>query len=202
MPERLAESTDRPLILVKARSPLLRMWFQRVWDALYDLFPNLDAEETVALYRTLSSGAKGDVNYYVLIVLSAIIASLGLMANSAAVIIGAMLVAPLMTPILTLSLGIVLGEPRVLSRGLESTVKGVGAALVLSAFAALLFPSHHVTVEIMVRTRPTLLDLGVALASGAAGAYPQGGGRGPARRGHRRGPHAANMHRGHRAGTR
>lgn len=171
VPERLAESTDRPLILVKARSPLLRMWFQRVWDALYDLFPNLDAEETVALYRTLSNGAKGDVNYYVLIVLSAIIASLGLLANSAAVIIGAMLVAPLMIPILTLSLGIVLGEPRVLSRGLESTVKGVGAALVLSAFAALLFPSHQVTAEIMVRTRPTLLDLGVALASGAAGAY-------------------------------
>jgi uncharacterized hydrophobic protein (TIGR00271 family) len=171
VPEQVAARTDAPLILVKSHSGLARKWLQRFWDAIYGLFPNLESEETTDLYRDLREGARGDVNYYVLIVLSAIIASLGLLANSAAVIIGAMLVAPLMTPILALSLGIVLGEPRMLRRGIESTIKGVGAAVALSAFAALLFSTPQATAEIMARTRPTLLDLAVALASGAAGAY-------------------------------
>ncbi|MBC7259960.1 MAG: TIGR00341 family protein [Chloroflexi bacterium] len=171
VPEQVLTKTDTPLMLVRAPSNLARVWLHRLWDGFYSLFPNLEPEELVTLYRTLREGARGDVNYYVLIVLSAVIASLGLLADSAAVIIGAMLVAPLMTPILALSLGIVLGEPRMLSRGAESTIKGVGAAVVLSAFSALLFPVSQPTAEIIARTHPTLMDLGVALASGAAGAY-------------------------------
>lgn len=171
VPEQVASRTEIPLILAKARTGLARQWLQRFWDATYSLFPNLESDEATELSRRLGEGARGDMNYYVLIVLSAIIASLGLLANSAAVIIGAMLVAPLMTPILALSLGIVLGEPRMLRRGIESTIKGVGAAIALSAFAALLFHAPETATEILARTRPTLLDLAVALASGAAGAY-------------------------------
>lgn len=174
VPEQVLTKTSTPLMLVRAHSGIARVWLHRLWDSFDRLFPNLAPEELVALYRTLGEGAQGDVNYYVLIVLSAVIASLGLLANSAAVIIGAMLVAPLMTPILALSLGIVLGEPRMLSRGAESTIKGVGAAVVLSAFCALLVPASQPTAEILARTHPTLLDLGVALASGAAGAYALG----------------------------
>lgn len=174
VPEQVLTKTSTPLMLVRAHSGIARVWLHRLWDSFDRLFPNLAPEELVVLYRTLGEGAQGDVNYSVLIVLSAVIASLGLLANSAAVIIGAMLVAPLMTPILALSLGIVLGEPRMLSRGAESTIKGVGAAVVLSAFCALLVPASQPTAEILARTHPTLLDLGVALASGAAGAYALG----------------------------
>lgn len=171
VPDQVARQSKTPLILTRAYTGAARLWGLRVWESLYNLFPTLEPEETIAVYRNLREGARGNVNYYVLIVLSAIIAALGLLSNSAAVIIGAMLVAPFMTPILALSLGIVLGEPRMLSRGIESTIKGVGAAIVLAAFTALLFPAPEMTPEILARTHPTLLDLAVALASGAAGAY-------------------------------
>lgn len=171
IPEQVASRTETPLIVTRAYTGMARLWGLRIWQSVFNLFPTLEAGETLALYRDLREGARGNVNYYVLIVLSAIIASLGLLVNSAAVIIGAMLVAPFMTPILALSLGIVLGEPRMLSRGIESTIKGVGASVVLAAFTALLFPIPQLTAEILARTRPTLLDLAIALASGAAGAY-------------------------------
>lgn len=171
VPEQVGSRSKTPLILVKAYTGLARLWGQRIWGTLFNLFPTLQPEETLEVSRGLREGARGNVNFYVLIVLSAIIASIGLLSNSAAVIIGAMLVAPFMSPILAVSLGIVLGDARSLSRGIESTVKGVGAAIVLAAFTALIFPIAGLTPEILVRTRPTVLDLVVALASGAAGAY-------------------------------
>jgi len=171
IPDQVARRSEKPMILTRAYTGAARLWGFRIWQSIYNLFPTLESDETLALYRNLREGARGNVNYYVLIVLSAIIAALGLLSNSAAVIIGAMLVAPFMTPILAVSLGIVLGEPRMLSRGIESTIKGVGAAVVLAAFTALLFPIAEMTPEILARTHPTLLDLTIALASGAAGAY-------------------------------
>ncbi len=171
IPDQVASRSEKPVILTRAYTGMARLWGLRIWESLYNLFPTLESDETLALYRNLREGARGNVNYYVLTVLSAIIASLGLLGNSAAVIIGAMLVAPFMTPILALSLGIVLGEPRMLSRGVESAIKGIGASIVLAAFTALLFPIPEMTSEILARTRPTLLDLAIALASGAAGAY-------------------------------
>jgi uncharacterized hydrophobic protein (TIGR00271 family) len=107
----------------------------------------------------------------VLIVLSSIIAALGLLLNSPAVVIGAMLVAPLMSPILGFSLSIVLGEIRLLRTSLESVFKGVMATIIVSILVGLLSPLKEMTPEILARTQPTLLDLFIALASGMAGAY-------------------------------
>ncbi len=82
-----------------------------------------------------------------------------------------MLVAPLMSPILGFSLGIVLGEVRLIRTSLESVFKGVMATMIVSILVGLLSPLKEMTPEIMARTQPTLLDLFIALASGMAGAY-------------------------------
>jgi uncharacterized hydrophobic protein (TIGR00271 family) len=174
LPEDIARTSPIPIILVKHYRGLPTFWLRRVWKNVYALFPTLDRAEQIEVYRAMRRGARPDIDFFVLIVLSAVIATFGLLQNSAAVIIGAMLVAPLMSPILAASLGIVEGDVRLLRIALESTLKGVTLALVMAVAMALLIPYSDLTSEIMSRTHPTLLDLIVALASGAAGAYAIG----------------------------
>lgn len=171
LPEDVARACPQPVVLVKHYRGLSQFWLRRLWRGLYALFPNLDRPEQIEVYRTMRRGARPDVDFFVLIVLSSVIATLGLLQNSAAVIIGAMLVAPLMTPILSLSLGLVQGDIRLLRLALESALKGVTLAIAVAIGAVLLTPHSQLTSEILARTHPTLLDLIVALASGAAGAY-------------------------------
>ena len=102
---------------------------------------------------------------------SARAATVGLLLDSGAVIIGAMLVAPLMSPMLAFSLGLVLSDVRLIRLSIEAVFKGVVLAVIIAVFIGLLSPFKELTGEIMARTRPTLLDLAVALASGMAGAY-------------------------------
>jgi len=97
-----------------------------------------------------------------------------LLQNSTAVIIGAMLVAPLFTPILALSLAIVEGDVRLLRLAVEAALKGIVLAIglaVLLTFASLLRVMPANIPEVVARSKPNLFDLAVALASGAAGAY-------------------------------
>ncbi|MGD8849462.1 MAG: DUF389 domain-containing protein, partial [Anaerolineales bacterium] len=116
-------------------------------------------------------GARPDTDFFVMMGLSAIIATYGLLQGSTAVIIGAMLVAPLFTPILALSLAIVQGDIRLIRLAIEAALKGIVLAVGLAVALSALSPLRVVTNEIAVRTSPNLFDLAVALASGAAGAY-------------------------------
>jgi uncharacterized hydrophobic protein (TIGR00271 family) len=106
-----------------------------------------------------------------MIALSTIIAALGLLLNSPAVIIGAMLVAPLMAAIIGMALGIVHGDRALLLRSARTSAAGIATAVAISAAIGWLVPNATTTTEIMARTQPNLLDLFVALAAGAAGAY-------------------------------
>jgi uncharacterized hydrophobic protein (TIGR00271 family) len=171
LPEDIARTSTRPVILVKRYRGLSQFWLRQAWRSLYSLFPQLDRAEQVEVYRNMRRGARPDVDFFVLIFLASVIATLGLLQNSAAVIIGAMLVAPLMTPVLAISLGIVLGDVRLLRLSLESTLKGITLAVAVAVLVVLLVPRSQMTTEMMARTNPTLLDLIVAMASGAAGAY-------------------------------
>lgn len=171
LPEQVASRSRKPVAIVKRYRGLPQTWARKVWQTIYNLFPTLEQSEQEALINKLRRGARADRNYYMLIFLSAFIAALGLLQSSAAVIIGAMLVAPLMTPILSLSLGIVLGDVRTLRVAAESVIRGVLVAVGIAVLLTLLLPAVEVTPEIIARTRPTLLDLFIALASGAAGAY-------------------------------
>jgi uncharacterized hydrophobic protein (TIGR00271 family) len=104
-------------------------------------------------------------------VLSTMLAAVGLYLNSASVIIGAMLLAPLMAPIVSLAMGILRGDISLFRKSIEKIIIGVLIALLSSALITLLFPHKPVTEEMLARLNPTLLDLAVAIISGIAAAY-------------------------------
>lgn len=116
-------------------------------------------------------------DYIVLVILSCVIATFGLILNSGAIIIGAMLIAPLMSPIIAFSLALVLGDLAKVGRSLATLLLGVVLAGALSAGLGHMVGSGHwnflaeMPAEILSRTQPTLFDLVVALAGGAAAAY-------------------------------
>jgi uncharacterized hydrophobic protein (TIGR00271 family) len=171
LPQQVARACPSPVVMVKQYRGLPRFWLQRTWDALYQALPKLSGEERVEVYKEVRRGARPDADFFVMIGLSAVIATYGLLQNSSAVIIGAMLVAPLFTPILALSLAIVQGDIRLLRLGVESTLKGIALAVGVAILLTAASPLRSLTREISARMQPNLFDLAVALASGAAGAY-------------------------------
>jgi uncharacterized hydrophobic protein (TIGR00271 family) len=171
IPQQIAARVPKTVIMVKEYGGLTEFWVRKLIRGLFNLFPTLTIEEQWDVREEISQGAQPGVNYFVLIVLSCIIATLGLLLNSGAVVIGAMLVAPLMSPIFAFSLGLVLSDVRLLRLSVEAVFKGVALAVIIAAFIGVLSPFKELTGEILARTQPTLLDLAVALASGMAGAY-------------------------------
>ncbi|MGI9622124.1 MAG: DUF389 domain-containing protein [Acidimicrobiales bacterium] len=110
-----------------------------------------------------------------LMTMSVLIAVMGLLADSTAVVIGAMLVAPLMTPVLGIAAALVMGWPHRVARQAVISAIGAAGAIGLAALTAFVFPgsTDPLPGELVARTSPNLLDLGIALAAGAAGAYAQ-----------------------------
>ena len=116
-------------------------------------------------------GSEPQSSFYALLIASSLIASFGLIANSTAVVIGAMLVSPLMTPILGISLALVRGDARLLRRALLAETVGVFLTVAMATFFGLLPVNIEATPEMLARTQPNLLDLLVAVIAGFAGAY-------------------------------
>lgn len=171
LPEQIARACPSPVVMVKRYRGLSRFWLQRLWDSLSQALPKLTLEEQVEVYKRVRRDARPDTDFFVMMGLAATIAAYGLLQGSAAVIIGAMLVAPLFTPILAGSLAIVQGDIRLFRLSLEAALKGITLAIGIAVVLTALSPLRTLTVEITSRTSPNLFDLAVALASGAAGAY-------------------------------
>ena len=136
-----------------------------------DALPTLTLARQEEVYQSMRLAAQPNVDFFVLITLSAIIATLGLLQGSGAVIIGAMLVAPLMSPILAIAMSMVHGNLRLLVVAAEATTKGAVLAIMVGVGVVLISPIDTATLEILSRTQPNILDLMVALASGAAAGY-------------------------------
>ncbi len=131
----------------------------------------VDAASKPAIYaETFDSAELADLNFLLSLLLSAGIATLGLVLNSPAVIIGAMMISPLMGPILAGGLALAAADLYLGLKALLSILASVGLAVGFSALLVWLLPFQSPTAEILARTRPNLLDLGVALFSGLAGA--------------------------------
>jgi uncharacterized hydrophobic protein (TIGR00271 family) len=109
--------------------------------------------------------------YAFMILMSAGIAVLGLLLSSPAVVIGAMLISPLMGPIVGLGFALATADSREIRRTLSTLAGGALVAVLFTGFIVLLSPLQTVTSEIAARTRPNLFDLMVALFSALAGAY-------------------------------
>ncbi|MHC4771883.1 MAG: TIGR00341 family protein [Planctomycetota bacterium] len=136
---------------------------------LFDL--DISPERKTAVMNGIFEDSVPAPRFYVMVIISNLIAVLGLVANSPAVLIGAMLVAPLMTPIFGISLALVRGNPQFLFRAILAEVQGVGLAILLSFLFGLLPLAIEPTSEMLARTQPNLLDLLVAVFAGLAGAY-------------------------------
>ncbi len=109
--------------------------------------------------------------FFVLLVCSAIIATLGLISNSTAAVIGAMIVAPLMNPILSMAYGITIGNTVLIRRSMATLIIGVAVVIFTSAAITSVLPVRILGSEILTRTTPNLIDLCIAIAAGTAGAF-------------------------------
>ena len=117
---------------------------------------------------------EGTIRFVALMSFATAIATLGIKADSTAVVIGAMLVAPLMAPIMALSASILMGWPKRAARSGWRVALGVMTGIGGSFVVALVSPEFvpfQANSEVLSRVAPTLLDLLIALAAGAAGGY-------------------------------
>ena len=138
------------------------------------LVPQLDREERISLVEKLETNSKFNFDFCALISLSTLIAALGLWDNSTAVVIGAMLVAPLMTPLVGIGFALIQGNLDLIRKARWAVLIGFANAFAIGFFVGLmmlLFSKTGTSSEMAGRDYPGLLDLFVALASGIAGAY-------------------------------
>jgi uncharacterized hydrophobic protein (TIGR00271 family) len=126
------------------------------------------------LYFENPGSVQKQVGFWVLLILSTTIATFAILADSTAVVIGAMLVAPLMTPILGVAAAIVNGWMLRVTTSFLTVVGGVAvsifAAWIVASWAPALVPLSANS-QVLSRVSPTLLDMMIAVAAGAAGAY-------------------------------
>lgn len=135
-------------------------------------------EDRTALYdKVLFDGplsGKRVIRFFTLMVFAAVIASVGVISDSTAVVIGAMLIAPLMTPLMGMAISLAMGWPRRLARSSLMAFGGIATTIGIGAFLGLTVPAVidvATNSQIVSRATPTLLDLIIAVAAGAAGAY-------------------------------
>lgn len=122
------------------------------------------------VYASIADGAKLHRNYLFLVILSAIVAAVGLSHDNTAAVIGAMVVAPLLGPNMAIALGLVLGDLPLTRRALVTTGTGFALTLVFAMFLGALIGIDPSTPELASRTQVGIWDLVLALAAGCAGA--------------------------------
>lgn len=123
------------------------------------------------ILASVARDARLDRKFLLLLVLSVAIATLGLLQNSPAVVIGAMLVSPLLGPIMGIGFGLATLESGLIKRSLVTLAAGMAVAIFVAMLIVWLSPIQDVTSELRARTQPTLLDLVIAVVGGIAGVY-------------------------------
>lgn len=140
-------------------------------DEHHDAVGGDDALDRSLILASVARDARLDRKFLLLIILAAMIATLGLLQSSTAVVIGAMLVSPLMGPIMGVGFGLATLETNLIRRSLVTLAAGMAVAILVAMLIIWLSPIKDVTPELRARTQPTLLDLGVAVVGGIAGVY-------------------------------
>ncbi|MEM7008972.1 MAG: TIGR00341 family protein [Thermodesulfobacteriota bacterium] len=139
--------------------------------------PQNDKEKAAAIGRISREELYADMDgranitsvYLVLVVLSSIVASIGILKDNVAIIIGAMVIAPLLGPNMALALGTTLGDTDLIGRALKSNFAGILATLALAIIVGMVFPVDPSISELASRTQVGLGDIAIALAAGVAG---------------------------------
>ncbi|WP_156840097.1 DUF389 domain-containing protein [Novosphingobium aquimarinum] len=145
--------------------------FLRIKLARVILLPDYTFDEAFQLRETVRKDGRLTRGYILMSALSAGIAALGLLQSSTAVVIGAMLISPLMSPIAALGFGFASIDGRRIKDAARVVAIGAGIGILTGILITWLSPIRNATPEILARTQPTLLDLAIALFSGIAGGY-------------------------------
>ncbi len=167
----LINRTKSPAIILREYQGRAGSVLSRGWSMFDSLLPTLTREDRIEAYRLIRQGGRPNRDFYSMIALSSSIASLGLILDSAAVIIGAMLVAPLMSAIIGMGMASIHGDLRFLRLTLRATLLGSVIAIMTGFLFGLINFDGDTTHQILQRTNPSTLDLVVALVSGVAAAY-------------------------------
>lgn len=131
---------------------------------------DIDKDKAIDLLICNSSPRQ---SYYFMVCLSVAMATMGLILNSTAVVIGSMLIAPVLYPVLSLAMGIIISDTPLISRSFATIIRSLLFALFISIIISVIFSSQQpdITNEIIKRTQPNLLNFAVALISGIAVAF-------------------------------
>lgn len=140
-------------------------------NAIAGLFGVTPDDRSTRVAAMLANAKGTTAGYWLQLLLAMAIATLGLSLDSTAVVIGAMLVSPLMTPLLALGMGLAVGSPLLVVRSALRVVASVVVVVISAAIVTVLLPIHEVTTEISSRTSPTALDLAIASCCAVAGVY-------------------------------
>ena len=122
------------------------------------------------LYHSIEHNAKIDKNYLLLVVLSTIVAAVGMLEDNVAVVIGAMVIAPLLGPNIALAFGTVLGDGKLMLQALATLLVGIAVALGTSFMLTLSYDNVEFSHELLSRATVDFSSIVMALASGAAAA--------------------------------
>jgi len=171
IPDVVVRDSKRPVMIARQPRKRLENWAGKISWNIQRLIPRLGLADRTSAYTRIRRNTRPDIDYFMMISLATIIAALGLLVNSPAVVIGAMLVAPLMSPIIGIGLAMVLGDARFLRLSLGAVTKGVIIALGVGFLTGLLFFRAEITNEMLSRTQPSIVDLLIAWFSGLAAAY-------------------------------
>lgn len=123
-----------------------------------------------AIVREVVGGVEHSWIYHLALLTAGLIALFGLLTNSVAVVIGAMLISPLMGPIISSGLALTIGDLALARRAFRTIAVSVALTVLVTALATLLSPLKEPTGEILARVRPNIYDLFVAMLSGIVGA--------------------------------
>ncbi len=141
---------------------------QPATDTGQDKAPGGNGQTREELYNDIEQGARLDSNFLLMVCLSTIVASIGLIENNVAVIIGAMVIAPLLGPNIALAFATSLGDHELIWKSLRTNLAGLGLTLLLTLTIGALWPDVLSSPEILARTDVGLDGVVLALASGAA----------------------------------
>ena len=168
----LSSQTDWRLTIlpVETTIPLPREEEEAIAKAEKEQKRRIGGRTREEIWNDVWAQAKTDQTYIAYVVLSTIVAALGMVQNNVAVVVGAMVIAPLLGPNLAFSVGIALGDRSLILRALKTNLFGIGVALSLSVFIGLIWTIDLTAGELISRSDVNFAGMAIALASGAAAA--------------------------------
>jgi len=134
-------------------------------------FKNLTERDKSDAIEKLISESTPSSDFFLMIVLSILMATLGILLDSITIVIGSMLIAPLLSPILSLSLGIIMSDHQLISRSLSTILRSMMWGIFASGIVTLIFFQRDISSTFFFDVAPSFLYMGVAIVAGFAATF-------------------------------